>query len=261
MIRQISFATKAAVSLGLTLNLLPVSLLLPQTLGLTTINKTEAITNSNQLAQYRPPRGMGSPGQTASGGTRDLRCPQDKEIAGPYLTALMPNDNSNDNPALMVDSNPKFFIYLPKTAAKKAEFVLKDESRKDVYRKSFSLSGEAGIIEVQLPPNTSLQIGKKYNWYFTMFCNPQDRGQSVFINAWSQKTELDSALAAKIQQAAPEKCANLYAQNGIWHEAVAILAEERRKKPNDPALADEWKKLLESAGVQKIGDVPFTLTQ
>lgn len=253
------FLKKTAVSLTVILNLLVINTL--PTLALKTENQAKLMVNVNQVAQFVPPRGMSGPRSTAGGGTRGNSCSNTQENSGLQLTALVPTLPASNNWAATVAANPQFFVYLPKSSAKKAEFVLKDAAQNDIYRASFPISGQAEIIELRLPKTTSLDVGKQYSWYFTLFCNSLDRSQNAFTNSWSLRTELNSALAAKINQAQPIERYKLYAQNGIWHEAVATLAEERRKNPNDSTLATEWKKLLESAGIKNLIDAPFTLIQ
>lgn len=250
---------KAAVSITVTLDLLAINLL--PTLALPTQNQTKGIVNINQVAQFMPPRGIGAPSRTAGGGSRDTGCGNSEEISGSPLRALVPSLPESNNWAVTVAANPQFFVYVPKSSARNAEFALKDEDQNDVYRTKLPISGQEEIIEIRLPENTSLQVGKRYSWYFSMFCNTRDRSQNPSINSWSLRTELNSNLSAKIKQAAPIERYKLYAQNGIWHEAVATLAEERRKNPADSTLASEWKKLLESAGIKNLVDAPFTLIQ
>ena len=256
---EIFWVKKAAVSVTVALNLFTLNI--QPTLAFTTQNQTKGIVNIYQVAQYTPPRGMGAPSRTVGGATRGNSCGNSQEISALPLTALVPSLPENNNWAVTVAANPEFFVYVPKSSARKAEFVLKDEAYNDVYRTNFPISGQAEIIEVRLPKNTALQVGKNYSWYFTIFCNPIDRSQNAFIHSWSVRTELNPALDAQIKQAAPIERYKLYAQNGIWHEAVATLAAELRKNPDDSALVAEWKKLLQSAGIKNLVDAPFTLVQ
>lgn len=256
---QMSLCKKTAVSLAVIIDLLFLNNL--PTLALQAENQTKEIININKVAQYVPPRGMSGPRSTAGGGTRGNSCSNTQENSSPQLTALVPTVPATNNWAVTVAANPRFFVYVPKSSARKAEFVLKDAAQNDIYRVNFPISGQAEIIELRLPQNTVLQIGQQYSWYFTLFCNSVDRSQNAFTNSWSLRTELNSTLANQINQAEPIERYKLYAQNGIWHEAVATLAEERRKSPNDPTLATEWKKLLESAGIKDLVEAPFTLIQ
>lgn len=231
-----------------------------QILALTTVDQKEAIPiKVMEVAQYQPPTDRGAPSGTVSGGTRGGKCELDKNIPGPPLSALVP---ANDKWRLTVEEKPEFFVYIPQSSAQTAEFVLKDENQKNVYRTSFPISSKAEIIRITLPKNVAaLEIGKSYYWYFTVFCNTQNRSRNPFVNEWIQRTEINSPNAAQLEKASLRDRFNLYAKNGIWYDAVATLAQLRRETPNDATLVNEWKKLLESAGLQDFSDFPVTLTE
>ena len=53
----------------------------------------------------------------------------------------------------------------------------------------------------------------------------------------------------------------LYAQAGIWYEALATLAELRRSKPNDSVLISAWESLLQSVGLDTVAKEPIILEQ
>lgn len=229
-----------------------------QILALITVDQKQAIPiNVIEVAQYKPPRGMGVPRETASGGTRGGKCELDKNIPGPPLSALVP---ANDKWRLTVEEKPEFFVYIPQSSAQKAEFVLKDANQKNIYRSSFPISGKAEIIRITLPKNVAaLEKDKKYYWYFTVFCNTQNRSRNPFISEWIQRTEINLPNATQVIKASLRDRSKFYSENGIWHEALTTLAQLRRENPNDATIASEWKKLLESAGLQEFSDLPVAL--
>jgi hypothetical protein len=211
------------------------------------------------VAEYIPPRGLGAP-PAAGGATRSGSCPAVKENKGPLLTALMPV-SAETQLGLTVAAYPQFFVYVPETSAQTAEFVLKDENENDVYRTTFPISSQAGITSVSLPKTVApLEIGKNYHWYVSIVCNPKNRRHDAFVDGWTRRIELSATLASELEKATPRDRADLYGKAGIWHEAISTLAQLRGEAPNDAKLAAEWKKLLESAGLKQIADLPITLS-
>ncbi|MCL1465104.1 DUF928 domain-containing protein [Argonema galeatum] len=252
MTGQISRKYLAVFSLAVILDSVIVSFSPIQAL---TFSPPEAI----EVAEYVPPKGLGVP-PTGGGGTRGGSCSQDKENTGLPLTALMPAlESSGDNWGLTVEANPQIFVYVPNTSARTVELALKDEDEKDVYRTNLPISGEAEIVSLTLPKNSvNLEVGKSYHWYFSIICNSKNRRRDVSVDGWTKRVEMDSTLA-QIEKATPRDRANLYAKNGIWHEALASLSQLQRENPNDSALAEDWKKLLESAGLKEFDRFPVTL--
>lgn len=241
----------------LTLNFIP-----SHALALISLNQEKPLpAKAVEVAQYQPPKGLGTP-ETVGGGTRSGKCEQDAQTATPLLTAIMP-DLTPDTPevGVTVSESPEIFVYIPETSARMAEFVLKDENETDIYRsENIPISGQPAIVSVSLPSKQiKLEPGKNYHWYFSVICNPDNRRKDIFVEGWTQHTALSSDVASQIEKAQPLERAKLYAEAGIWHEAVATLAELRRENSDDPALAQEWKTLLESAGLKEIAELPVDL--
>lgn len=214
-----------------------------------------------EVAQYKPPKGLGAP-ETVGGGTRGGKCEQDQQTSTPLLTSLMPDlTPGTAEVGVTISEAPEIFVYIPETSARMAEFVLKDENETDIYRsENIPISGQQSILSVKLPADKiKLEKGKNYHWYFSVICNPDNRRKDIFVEGWTQHTEMSSDVASQLEKAATLERAKLYAEAGIWHEAVATLAELRRQTPDDPVLVQEWKTLLESAGLKQIAELPVDL--
>lgn len=215
-----------------------------------------------QVAQYKPPQGLGAPNITAGGGSRSI-CEEEPQHKEDFLTALIPKLSKDNNWALTLESNPDFFVYVPKTIARTAEFTIRDQDdATDIYRTKINISGEAGIININLPQNVAqLEVGKNYRWYFSLKCDPQNRRKDAYVQGWITRIEpnsLNATLASQLQKATLRDRYKLYAENGIWYEALASLIELRREEPNDTTLTNEWKKFLESAGLSELANFPIT---
>lgn len=202
------------------------------------------------LAQKASREGL--PGRRIGGGTRG-ECP----LGAKRLTALVPENNLG----LTEAAYPTFFFYIPESQTPKAiEFVLLDDSDRQVYETTFMTTGTAGIINLSLPSFAGLQpleIGKNYHWYFSMLCNPLNRAEDVFVEGWIQRVEPNPVLALKLENASAAERVNLYASAGLWHEALMTLTELRRDRPNDSPIAANWTKLLQNVGLETIAQEPL----
>lgn len=195
---------------------------------------------------------QGLPGRRVGGGTRG-EC----NFGEKTLTALIPKNNLG----LTVGGNPTFFFYIPQTTDSQAvEFVLRDESDRQVYEKTFKTTGTSGVISLTLPDSASfkpLEIGKKYHWYLSVICDAQNRASDVSVDGWIQRVETSPTLASELKKVAPPERAALYAASDIWHEALTTLAELRQSRPNDSTIAAEWAQLLQSVGLDNIVQEPI----
>lgn len=188
----------------------------------------------------------GRPFGGASRGSDDLPICQS-------LTALVPSTrevgrNGREYTsvwALTAAAHPTFWFYIPYavTGDEPAEFVLFDDRRRMIYRKQdIVLSNEPGIVGISLPETApALEVGRMYRWNFQTRCG----GEVVFVEGWIQRAELDAEITAEIDRALPLEQAALYAENGIWYDALTLLGNLRREDPDNLEVLDAWVELLE----------------
>ncbi|MCL1468281.1 DUF928 domain-containing protein [Argonema galeatum] len=258
MVWQQSSLHFATLTLTLTLELL--SFTPPPTLAQSQVTpSTQNSWGVGETSVYEPPTDIGAPTRTESGSTREpKKCPKDKKFPNQALTALIPKDPKYIYLALTVEGRPTFFVYVPQTSARMGEFILKDDSDKDVYRTNLTLPIGPGIVSFKLPANApELEDKKSYHWFFVIRCNPEERNRDLDVDGWILRTQLQSSIENELQNTTPRDRVKLYRQYKIWHEALATLADLRRSNPNDSQLATEWKELLESAGQGEFAQAPI----
>jgi hypothetical protein len=148
---------------------------------------------------------------------------------------------------------PILWFYTPynKSSNYPADFELLDEQSNPIYKTTISLPDKAGVIGVPLPP---LTVKKPYRWFLNVYCDRQQQETPIFVEGVVQRVELSQALKEQLQTADPIQQIAIYANNGIWHEAVTTLAQLRQKNPQDATLAVDWKELLTSVGLTQFSD-------
>jgi hypothetical protein len=167
------------------------------------------------------------------------------------MTAIMPLDNVGTT----VSADPSLSIYLPQTTAQLAEVVIEDENFREVYVKSDfpippSLRDAPGIVTLNLE-GANLQPNQTYTWKFSVICNARDRSRDRSLEGLFERQELDADLQTQLEEASLLEQAELYAQAGIWNEAVVLLTQLRSSEP------EEWGELLESVELEWMEPVPF----
>lgn len=194
---------------------------------------------------------QGLPGRRVGGGTRG-----EVALAGKPLTALIPANYLG----LTIAAYPTFFFYVPPTSKSHlVEFVLRDQDDRQVYESTFMTTG-GGVIGFNLPEFAAikpLELGQNYRWYFSVIPDPNNRAADVSVEGWVQRIELNPILANKLAKATPLERATLYAQAGIWQDALMTVAELSRSQPTDAAVTAKWAQLLQSIGLPKIAQEPL----
>ncbi len=218
------------------------------------------INNSRPIFRWTKPPGRLSTisGRSLGMGSRDF-CP---EVQKP-LRALVPfkereagkpnNELISATPmdvwGLTTVEHPTFWFYVPYTKninGASAEFVLQDGEENEVYRSAVLLPAKPGIINVTLPATTaSLQVNKNYRWFFKVSCSGQ-QSVPVHVEGDIQRVNLNPSLEKELATAQPRDKIAIYANNGIWFEALTLLAQLRKANPNDTSLVSDWQSLLES---------------
>ncbi len=201
------------------------------------------------LAQFRPPN-RGMPGRREGGGTRG-GCP----IQQPGLTALMPESNLGRTLA----PDPTFFWYVPQNSVAAAEFVLLDASNSEIYKAQMAVPTEAGIVRLTLPQDQPpLELGQSYRWYFSLICEPLDRSADMFTSGWVERVEPSAELSAALATAPAADLPKLYAEAGLWQDALTALASLRQSEPQNPAVIAQWQNLLQDVGLEALADQPIS---
>lgn len=195
-----------------------------------------------------------------TGGNRiedSLRC---GEYRPPIpLIALIPQSNIG----LTVSEYPTLLFYIPDANLEgvNLEFAIYDSQGKDlIYQQKLAIKDGDAIIAIDLAKSLSLPplaVGKIYSWNFSIVFDPEDMSNSTLVTGWIQRVALKSDIQDRLNTVLPQEQPMIYADNGIWYEALASLAKLRCSYPHDVTLADNWKSLLQQVGLSEISQKPL----
>ncbi|CAD5916004.1 hypothetical protein PCC9214_00344 [Planktothrix tepida] len=188
---------------------------------------------------------------TQPGRTRD-QCLTSENLKP--LTALVPK--SDKQLELTISPHPSLLIYFPPSQAQTADFVIYNNNTNQlVYKSTFDLQKNGGILRITLPPNSpELQTEIPYRWTVQLNCpgsNPP------FIQGLIQRNIPTPELTQELAKNPTNQHWLIYAKAGIWHDAIANLAEQLRQNPNDQQLKENWQKLLNEVELNLIVTEPL----
>jgi hypothetical protein len=170
--------------------------------------------------------------------------------------ALMPTTNLG----YTTSAYPTLSWYIPTTAVQSAEFILQDATYKEVYRTTLALKQTGGVGTFTLTDQAGLkplEVGKQYHWYFSLICDPDEPSANVSVEGWIQRVEPSAELTRNLQKASPEEQPSIYAEAGIWYDAVSLLFKLRQERPQDPALIQDWSDLLSAVKLDTVATAPL----
>ncbi len=166
------------------------------------------------------------------------------------LTALVPPPHTKEKLAsneTTVDKTatdrPTFFVHLPAVPNGTAQFTLQNEAgTEQLHSVKFNVPSKPGIVGIALPPSSkALQVGQKYVWQVAVACDPDDPSSNIVVSSWVERVK---PLASSGEQLVSD-----LAEQGIWQDAVTVLAMQRLQNPGDRTAAADWAALMEDAGL------------
>lgn len=240
-------------------------------------------------------KGKGAPVGRVRGGAGRGRCPAIADAGKDEipLTALLPSPvnlnplhkleiPSKNSPYRIVwgrtsEAYPTFWFYIPyeykKSELEQGKFVLLDEEDRIVSNGgtpifvALSQVNKPSLAKFTLPNNEkSLEIDKKYKWFFSIICDEQKPSRNPSISGWIERVSLPVL---------PLNNYLYYARQNIWYDAVTQIADSYQstiqtqsqtfsasiKKPvtvvSQSSIQEDWQNLLQSLNLDKISDAPI----
>ena len=249
-------------------------------LNITQLSAQSQQSNTTKIRFVQPtlekqPENRGIPRGRTGAGTRG-DCPNSKKSLTSLVSLVSKTANQKQVTTgtentqyvlgLTTAEHPTFWFYVPYLPKdiNSVKFALLDEKKNSLTKEPIpiTLSNTPGVISITVPATEKpLEIGQYYHWYFLIDCNPQSRSEDIALESRSEDIALEGLvqriapsyeLTRRLQAATPRQKVALYAQAGIWQDAVTTLGERLRAKPKDATLTDDWKELLKSVELEDI---------
>jgi Domain of Unknown Function (DUF928) len=202
----------------------------------------------SETIQFNPPD-REPPSKDLGGQTR---CPLEGSFQ-PLVYKVRDSLDSGSSPyffGLTVGERPTFYFNNIRLEGQTPVYFALFESNPEspghydrvVYETNLKLSDTAGVISISLPSEVQLQVGKTYQWYIEV----DYLGSAEAILGWIERVETSPELATQLASAETAiDRAKIYAEAGIWYDAIDTLTQER-KVADTPELKAQWESLLTS---------------
>ena len=162
---------------------------------------------------------------------------------------------------LTTSERPTFWFYVPYTqdlANSSAKFILQDSTGTNIYEDAIALPSKPSIIGISLPSTASLEVDKTYHWYLKVRCNQETASIPVYVEGDIKRINLDEHVMQQLEAAIqPRQKIIIYAEKGIWFDALNMLAQIRISNSNDASIEKDWQSLLQSINLDNIATMPL----
>jgi hypothetical protein len=169
----------------------------------------------SELPVYRPPR-RGAPVNRISGGTRGG--------AGkvPTLEVLAP-----PHTGWTVEDQPVLYWFLSRPSHLPVEVTLADEQAvQPLLSVTLPAATEGVLQKISLADHgVRLEEGKEYQWSVALIENPEQRSRDIVATGSIRRVAKSESLSSKIAGVSADERARLFAEAGLWYDAVAVAAE------------------------------------
>jgi hypothetical protein len=201
---------------------------------------TRTTTNPPVKVKFRPPS-TGAPSVRLTGGSRGSG---DSAIT---LDVLAPDDTG-----LTTQEQPSLFWYQSKPADAKFELTLLQENKvKPLVQVTIERSAKAGIQRLKLSDHgAKLVPGVEYQWVVALITDPDNRSTDLVASGVIKRVEPAADLNERVRQATPSSLPGVYAEAGVWYDALAALSDQIENHPDDAGLRAARADLLQQVGLK-----------
>ena len=192
---------------------------------------------------YHPPAaGDDDMGTNVSGEARGAGVPHVS------LVAMVPNTL-----ALTTHEQPSLFWFQSKPANATLEIALIEPGKAKPLMVVQSRTTKPGIHRIRLANHgVKLAPNVKYKWSVSLISDPSNRSLDVVVNGTFKRIEPSKKLTEQLAAAKPAGLPALYAQAGIWYDALEAISDEIDAHPGDGALRKERADLLKQIGLPDV---------
>jgi hypothetical protein len=151
-------------------------------------------------------------------------------------------------------ASPTIYWYVSETIKKPVEVTITGTRLEDAVKPLLEVTLQPpirkGIHALRLEDHgVSLKPDVEYQYFVAVVNNYNQRADDVIAGGSIKRVSASADVQAKLKQASPLKAAEVYAESGIWYDAIDALSKEIAA---NPALRAQRAALLEQVGLNDV---------
>jgi uncharacterized protein DUF928 len=187
---------------------------------------------------YSPPS-RGAPGGRIGGGTRGGQ--------NVFVLSVLAPDHS----AFTTTEQPSLYWFISKPTSLPVELTVMDpQGIKPILETQLSSPTKAGIQRVRLADyNVHLAPGAAYRWFVAVVPDADRRSKDILAGGAIERVNLQEDVKAKVAKASDKDLPFVYAQAGIWYDALKSISDLIDAAPQNQDLHNQRAALLKQVGL------------
>ena len=186
----------------------------------------------------------GAPGGRVGGGTRG-----DTNVF--VLSALAP-----DHSGLTISEQPSLYWYISDLTSLPIEFtVIDSKGVKPLLETKLPAPAKEGIQQVRLADyKIHLKPGEPYRWFIALVPDFNRRSKDILAGGAIERIAMPQDLKAKLASSASAEKQFIYAEAGIWYDALKSISDLIEATPQNQELRKQRTALLTQVGLPPVND-------
>ena len=192
---------------------------------------------------YRPPL-RGAPVGRVAGGSRGI---MDEY---PILLVVL----SPDHTGLTTQEQPSLYWFLTEMMPHRIEItIIEAQAIYPVLETRIPSPTQAGVQRIRLADyGVHLQPGVQYKWFVALVPDPDRRSKDILAWGEIERVEPTGKLQEHLADMGKARTPHVYAEEGIWYDALSAVSDLINTAPADVDLRKQWASLLEQVGLPQI---------
>jgi hypothetical protein len=194
---------------------------------------------------YKPPARKPSRGRVDGG----FRGGQEGE---PILKVLAPADHVGET----VKKWPALYWFLSSPTPYPIVFTLEDTNQyKPIVERTLPAPTRAGIQMIRLADfEHVLEEQVQYRWHISVVVDPESRSKDIHAMGVIERRPFTLDLFLNTTCKDPRDAICLYAEAGLWYDAIAVISDLITAHPKDRVLRLQRAALLEQIGLTDVAE-------
>jgi len=155
---------------------------------------------------------------------------------------------------LTTQEQPSLFWYQSKPSTASFELTVLEPNRiQPLLQIHAAQATNSGIQRLRLSDHgVKLAPGVEYQWVIALVSDPENRSTDLVASGFIQRVEPSAELQAKVAAASLSALPAIYAEAGIWHDALGQLSDLIDAQPTNASLPLQRAELFRQVGLKKI---------
>jgi len=195
--------------------------------------------SKNALVKFQLPK-TGAASVRVTGGSRGNG---DSSVTLDVLAPDQVGETTQEQPSL-------FWFQSRPSPAKFELTVLQEKKPEPLMRFTLNQASKAGVQRLKLSDHgAKLVPGVEYQWVVALVTDPENRSTDLVASGAIKRVAPSAELKDKVSKASPGTLAGVYAESGIWYDALASLSDQIDANPKDESLRKARADLFQQVGL------------